>query len=120
MRWVQVKSYLGPDRRKRIRGRLLDRRRKDEAMDLPAVQVLLRQLHLRVLDIQTAREALRDFQFRLQITQRRLREAGEREAATHIADIERRLARGIAVGRLEDKDAEHIQDSAAAALCALR
>jgi hypothetical protein len=120
MRWVQIKSYAGPDRRKGNRWRLFDRRKRDAAIDLPALQVLLRQLHLRVLDVQTAREALLDFQTRLQVARTRLCEAGETEAASHIRIIETKLARGIAQGRLEDKDAEHMQDSAAAALCALR
>lgn len=92
MRWVESRVYCGPDRRER-KGffRWFERRKKDQSMNLPAVQVMLRQLHLRVLDVETAREQLVQFDRRLQVAADMLQRAGEAEAVTHLAVVRQKL-----------------------------
>lgn len=120
MRWVETRSYIGPDRRREKRLRFFDRRNRDDSVALPAVQVLLRQLHLRVLDVQTAREALSEFELRVSVTANALRNEGQGEAVTHLKVIETKVAASLEQGALAPKDAELVQAQAAAAICALR
>lgn len=120
MRWVETRSFCGPDRRERKRFRFFERRKKDEAMDLPAVQVMLRQLHLRVLDVETAREQLVQFDRRLEVAAEALQRAGELEAVTHLAAVRRRLHESGRKGGLKGADATEVQERTAAALCALK
>lgn len=120
MRWVETRFYSGPDRRERKRFRLFERRKTDQSMDLPAVQVMLRQLHLRVLDVETAREQLAQFDRRLQLAAEMLQRAGETEAVTHLAVVRRKLKESGKKGVLESADATEVQERTAAALCALK
>lgn len=119
MRWVESRNYAGPDRRERKRFRLLDRRKKDLAMNLPAVQVMLRQLHLRVLDVETAREQLVAFDRRLKLAAELLQQAGETEAVVHLAVIKQKLRESGKKGGLKGSDATEVQERTAAALVAL-
>lgn len=120
MRWVETRAYCGPDRRERKLFRWLERRRQDESMDLPAVQVMLRQLHLRVLDVETAREQLAHFGRRLEAAEGALQRAGETEAVTHLAVVRRKLCESEKKGALKGADATEVQERTAAALCALK
>jgi hypothetical protein len=121
MRWVESRAYLGPDRRARKAFfRWFDRRKKDQSMDLPAVQVMLRQLHLRVLDVETAREQLAQFDRRLQIAADMLQRAGETDAVTHLAVVRQKVREGGRKGALKGADATEVQERTAAALCALK
>lgn len=120
MRWVETRTYAGPDRRERKRWRLFERRKADLSMSLPAVQVLLRQLHLRVLDVETAREQLVQFERRLKVAADVLREAGESEAVVHISVIKQKLSESRKKGALAGSDATEVHERTAAALCALR
>lgn len=53
-KWVDNTSYFGPDRRKARGGlRLSNRRRQDEAGDLPALGALLRRLRVALLGLRT-------------------------------------------------------------------
>lgn len=54
MLWVDQESYFGPDRRRRRRLRLLERRRVNYAGPPPSLNTALRKLRLRVLDAQGA------------------------------------------------------------------
>ena len=119
MRWVEQRSYVGPDRRREARFRLFDRRRKDQSVPLPAIQVLLRQLHLRVLDVATAREALDQFQLRVQVASRASQDRGEHESARLLADVERKIEEKAAE-RLTNTETSEIQGLVTDALCALR
>lgn len=119
MRWVESRTYAGPNRRERKRFRLFDRRKKDESMDLPAVQIMLRQLHLRVLDVETAREQLAQFDRRLQVASDSLKRAGEMEAVTHLEVVRQTLMKSGKKGALNGSDATEVQERTAAALCAL-
>lgn len=120
MRWVEARSYVGPDRRKGGRFWLFDRRKADLASNLPAIQVLLRQLHLRVLDVATAREAVEQFQLRLSVASTSLRQAGQVEAAHHLSAITAKLDHCQVQGELTSQDIQEVQERSAAALCALR
>jgi hypothetical protein len=121
MRWVESRVYSGPDRRKRKSFfRWFDRRKKDQSMDLPAVQVMLRQLHLRVLDVETAREQLAQFDRRLQVATDTLRRAGETEAVTHLVVVRQKLRESGKKGALKGVDATEVQERTAAAICALK
>jgi hypothetical protein len=121
MRWVESRVYCGPDRRER-KGffRWFERRKKDQSMNLPAVQVMLRQLHLRVLDVETAREQLVQFDRRLQVAADMLQRAGEAEAVTHLAVVRQKLRESGKKGALKGADATEVQERTAAALCALK
>lgn len=119
MRWVESRTYAGPDRRERKRFRLFNRRKQDESMDLPAVQMMLRQLHLRVLDVETAREQLAQFNRRLQVASDLLDRAGETEAVTHLAVVRQTLTKSCKKGALSSGDATEVHERTAAALCSL-
>lgn len=54
MRWVDVKSYIGLDRRNRGGFRLFDRRAEKAGMAPPSLSTALRQLRLRCLDTHDA------------------------------------------------------------------
>jgi hypothetical protein len=120
MRWVETRRYAGPDRRATKCFRLFDRRKVDRATALPAIQVMLRQLHLRVLDVETAREAVAQYQLRLSVARAALRDSGQIQAAEQLAQIERTLRTSRQKGVLTPQDLDAVQDYAAAALCALR
>ena len=121
MRWVETRMYSGQDRRERKPFfRLFERRKKDQSMDLPAVHVMLRQLHLRVLDVETAREQLAQFDRRLLIATDMLQRAGETEAVAHLAVVRQKLLEGGRKGALKGADATEVQERTAAALCALK
>jgi hypothetical protein len=121
MRWIESRIYSGPDRReRRAFFRWFERRKKDRSMDLPAVQVMLRQLHLRVLDVETAREQLAQFDRRLQVATDMLQRAGETEAVTHLAVVRQKLGESAKKGTLKGVDATEVQERTAAALCALK
>jgi hypothetical protein len=121
MRWIESRAYSGPDRRERMAFfRWFERRKKDQSMDLPAVQVMLRQLHLRVLDVETARVQLAQFDRRLQVAADMLQRAGENEAVTHLVVVRQKLRESRKKGALRGADATEVQERTAAALCALR
>jgi hypothetical protein len=122
MRWVEERSYVGPDRRRARKFRLFDRRTEDRSIPLPAIQVLLRQLHLKVLDVATAREAIAQFQFRVQIASQATQERGEEESAQILARVERKLeAKGEASDEtLTQRETAEIQGLVTDALCALK
>lgn len=120
MRWVENGVFSGPDRRAKKRFRFFERRKRDESMDLPAVHVMLRQLHLRVLDVETAREQLVEFDRRLKLASELLQRAGESEAVVHLAVIKRKLKESSKKGGLKGGDATEVQERTAAALCALK
>ncbi|MBL8544366.1 MAG: hypothetical protein JNJ63_11225 [Hyphomonadaceae bacterium] len=120
MRWVETRAYAGPDRRKRKRFRWFSRRKQDRSSPLPAIQVMLRQLHLRVLDVETAREALAQYQMRLHIAQKALRAEGQTEAALCLAAVEQTLRDVQRSGEFSSAAANEMHERAAAALCALR
>lgn len=121
MRWVDSRAYSGPDRRERKAFfRWFERRKKDQSMDLPAVQVMLRQLHLRVLDVETAREQLAQFDRRLLVAADTLQRAGETEAVIHLAVVRQKLRECGKKGALKGADATEVQERTAAALCALK
>jgi hypothetical protein len=82
MNWVDIDGYVGPDRRKRARPRLLDRRRFNAAREAPSIAVLLRQLHLRALDAALGDAAtLAKYRTRVQAIAALARERGEASAA---------------------------------------
>jgi hypothetical protein len=87
--------------------------------DGATVQVMLRQLHLRVLDVETAREQLAQFDRRLQVAAEMLRRAGETEAVTHLAIVRQKLRESGKKGVLKGADATEVQEHTAAAPCAL-
>ena len=121
MRWIESRVYAGPDRReRRALFRWFERRKRDQSMDLPAVQVMLRQLHLRVLDVETAREQLAQFDRRLQVAADMLQRAGETDAVTHLAVVSQKLRESGKNGILNGADATEVQERTAAALCALK
>jgi hypothetical protein len=121
VRWVEQRSYVGPDRRRESKFRLFDRRRKDESVPLPAIQVLLRQLHLRVLDLATAREALAQFHLRVRVASQVTQTHGELESARLLSDVERRIeARHGVQGGVSPNEADEIQGLVTDALCALQ
>ncbi|MBC7769397.1 MAG: hypothetical protein H7124_11480 [Phycisphaerales bacterium] len=121
MRWIESRAYSGPDRRERkVFCRWFERRKKDQSMELPAVQVMLRQLHLRVLDVETAREQLAQFDRRLEVAADLLQRAGEAEAVTHLAVVRQKLRESGKKGGLKGADATEVQERTAAALCALK
>jgi len=47
-KWVDNNAYIGPDRRRRPARRVLDRRRYDDAGELPPLGAMLRRLRVRV------------------------------------------------------------------------
>ncbi len=47
-RWVDNTTYIGPDRRRKLSRRWNDRRRHDEAGELPPLGALLRRLRVRI------------------------------------------------------------------------
>ncbi len=121
LRWVEARSYVGPDRRGKKRFRLFNRRRVDLSEPLPGVQVLLRLLHLRVLDLKTAREAMAQFRERVNAASHATREVGQTESAAHLDQVKRKLRVVNASGEhLSPADAEEIQQSVTSALAALR
>jgi hypothetical protein len=120
VRWVELRSYVGPDRRRFKTFRLMERRKADLSVRVPAIQVLLRQLHLRVLDVATAREALARFHLRLSVASAVAHEGGQSEAAVHLSSIERKLAECADDGGMTAKHADEVQELTANALCALR
>jgi hypothetical protein len=120
MRWVEVRSYIGPDRRRGSKFWLFERRKADLSTGLPAIQVLLRQLHLRVLDVATAREAIDQFHLRLSVASNALQQAGQDEAASHLSHIADKLEQCQQKGDLSSQDIQEVQEQSAAALCALR
>ena len=121
MRWVDTRAYVGPDRRRKsMFFRWLERRKKDCSTHLPAAQVMLRQLHLRILDLTTAREAISDFETRLRVTADALHQEGQAEAAAHIELASVKLANAWVEGGVTPNKAEELQERAAAALIAMR
>lgn len=120
MRWVETRLYVGPDRRTAKRFRWLNRRTVDRATPLPAAQVMLRLIHLRILDVETAREAVAQYQLRLSVAKTALQQGGETAAADHLAKIESRLLLSRRKGALTPDDLNAVQDHAVAALSALR
>lgn len=121
MRWVESRNYVGPDRRRKAAFfRWVERRKKDCSSALPAAQVMLRQLHLRVLDLATAREAVVDFHTRLQVTATALQKEGQKEAAAQLEQARKGLAGAVAGGGIDSKSAEELQQRAVAALVAMR
>jgi hypothetical protein len=120
VRWIELRSYVGPDRRRIKKFRLFERRKKDLSSNLPAVEVLLRQLHLRVLDVATAREAIAQFHLRLTVATAAARSNDQREAAAQLALVQTKLTQSQAKGGLCSKDVEEMQELTASALTALR
>lgn len=54
LKWVDTFSYFGPDRRSGVFSHLfLERRRHDEASSPPPLSAALRQLRVRVLEVET-------------------------------------------------------------------
>lgn len=51
MRWVDNNKYVGLDRRRRRAVRLLERRESSDAAQPPAIRTALRQLRMRVLEV---------------------------------------------------------------------
>lgn len=104
-----------------IDARLIDRRRVNLSEPLPGIQVLLRQLHLRVLDLETARVALAEFRLRLGVASEVTREMGQTESAAHLAQAERKLTEIDRGGASPTRgDADEIKASIANALSAFR
>lgn len=62
VKWVDVASYFGPDRRGAFSHYILERRRLEAAGNPPPLHAALRQLRMRVLDAETpeGRSALKD------------------------------------------------------------
>ena len=115
MRWVETRAYIGPDRRRASAFfRWVERRKKDCSTALPAAQVMLRQLHLRVLDLVTAREAVADFQNRLHVTTSALQKEGQHEAAAELSKASDRLASAWVDGGVTPNSAEELQERLAA------
>lgn len=48
-KWVDNTTYFGPDRRRNSQRRLLNRRKRDEAGDLPSLGALLRRLRVQLV-----------------------------------------------------------------------
>ncbi|MGE0596353.1 MAG: hypothetical protein AB7P07_08305 [Hyphomonadaceae bacterium] len=55
-KWVENGNYFGPDRRRAGQRRLLDRRKQDDARDLPSLGVLLRRLRVQTVAARTDNE----------------------------------------------------------------
>lgn len=118
LRWVDALTYVGLDRRrKQPRFRFFERRRTDVSEPLPGVQVLLRLLHLRVLDLNTAREALAQFRERVGVAAEATRHVGQIESAAHLDQVKQKLKD---VGTLTPAATEEIQQQVTKALAALR
>lgn len=82
MLWIDVDNYVGQDRRRGRRGRLLERRRHDAAREAPSIAVLLRRLHMRALDAALGdAAALAKYHSRVQAIAALTRERGEISAA---------------------------------------
>src|SRR5690606_40909146 len=79
-----------------------------------------RQLHLRVLDVATAREAIAQFHLRLTVATAAARSNDQREAAAQLALVQTKLTQSQAKGGLCSKDVEEMQELTASALTALR
>lgn len=118
MRWVEVASYVGLDRRKRKRVWLFNRRRRDLSEPVPGVQVLLRLLHLRTLDVRTLRETLPQFRERLALATRVTRELGQDDAAICLDDARKKLGRHS--GDADSAELLEVEVSVKSALTALR
>ena len=91
MRWVDLKGYIGPDRRKARAGmRLVNRRRDDLSGPAPSVSTALRQLRVKVFDANTP-DGMKDFIERCKAVAILANDSNERPAANVIMDMARKL-----------------------------
>lgn len=91
MRWVDMKGYIGPDRRKARSGlRLLNRRKDDLAGPAPSVNTALRQLRVKVFETNTP-EGMREFIERCRAVAILANDSNERPVANVIMDMARKL-----------------------------
>lgn len=92
LRWVDVASYFGPDRRSGAFSHfILERRRHHAAGSPPPLHAALRQLRVRLLDVETAegREALKE---RLIATALLADAQGRTEIGDHLLSVAEMLA----------------------------
>jgi hypothetical protein len=90
MRWVDVKSYVGLDRRGKRGRRLFDRRGESADSTPPSLATALRQLRLRCFDIQDA-EGVTAFRERAAAIAQLAEAVGETSAAVAIMRLSDRL-----------------------------
>ena len=93
MRWVEWRSYAGLDRRRTARSRLIERRKVDLSEPLPPVHALLRQLHIRLFDLEMTADAAPQFRFRLQVAAGAAQTSGQSDIAVFLRQADGVLAR---------------------------
>jgi len=90
-KWVDNNEYFGPDRRKRGTSKLFGERRKyDEAGELPPLGALLRRLRVQILALSTGDDATRT----LPLLASAIAEAnrlGYRRCAATLMDVDRAI-----------------------------
>ncbi len=93
MRWVEWRSYTGLDRRRNSKPRLFERRKVDISEPLPPVHALLRQLHIRLFDLEMTPDAASQFRLRLKVAAQAAQTSGQSQSVLHLRDAESVLAR---------------------------
>lgn len=102
MRWVDNGKYVGLDRRRRRAVRLLERREAGDAAQPPAVRTALRQLRMRVLEVND-QDSLDRFRARAQAVADLARVQGYEDVANSLTALATSLAgRSPALGHLQE------------------
>jgi len=88
MAWVESEDYLGPDRRRRRKMRLVERRSNELVQPPPSLQLLLRKLRMWAPDVVTGDHGAIDrYCARLDVVAEVARERGELGAAAELVAL---------------------------------
>ena len=112
MRWVDVKSYVGWDRRGKRSVRLFERRSESSDTTPPSLATALRQLRLRCLDLQDA-EGVAAFRARAVATAQLAERCGEAKVGERLTRLSEQLqdwSRGDRVAALVDRLERELQE----------
>lgn len=115
MRRVDCDDYVGPDRRRLSRLRMIERRRFDAAHETPSLAVLLRRLLIAALDVQmTGPDALPRCIARVDALANLAGERAEHGAAGWLRSLSARLRTGPSRRVVGDLITRYVQSALAA------
>jgi hypothetical protein len=119
MRWVEWRSYTGLDRRRSSKLRVFDRRKVDISEPLPPVHALLRQLQMRLFDLEMTPDAASQFRLRLKVAAHAAQTSGQPHTTLYLREADGVLARS-GQGSLAESEREQVGAFVKQALGALR